>query len=214
MKFVLTSGYGLKEAVRGNVPHTGIDLAMPKGTELHSIADGLVTKVYDGSTNIGYGVKVHTDNGTDMVWGHMDKVSVHKGDFIQQGDLLGLSGNSGHSTGPHLHFGEMQNGHFIDPTSDVDLLQKFSGATEMVKPPWYDLWGNLEYGAREHMGNMIMDFLGALSDVVVSILDNVVLIGGSTLIILGVAGYKDGYRYASIMLVARILIKVILGGYV
>lgn len=214
MKFVLTSSYGMVESVRNNIPHTGIDLAMPKGTELHSIAGGVITKVFDGSTNIGNGVVVKTQDGTEMIWGHMDKVDVYEGKIVHQGDLLGLSGSSGNSSGPHLHFGEMQKGHFIDPTKDMDLLQNFSGATTMAKPPWWDLWGNFEYGAREHFSNLIMDFLGGLQDVVIALLDNIVLIGGSALIILHIAGYKDGYRYATLLLVARILLKVILGGYV
>lgn len=216
MKFVLTSGYGLVEAVRNSRPHTGIDLAMPQGTELHSIADGIVTQVFDGSTSIGKGIMLHAQNGKEMIWGHMSNVKVHPGDRVSQGDLIGLSGNTGNSTGPHLHFGEMVNGHFIDPSKDIGLVDSMSGTitTSMQKPPWWDLWGNLEWGAREHFANLIMDFLGGLRDVVVALLDNIVLIGDATLIILAVAGYKDGYKWASILFVARILLKVILGGLV
>ncbi|NRD80252.1 M23 family metallopeptidase [Bacillus sp. BRMEA1] len=212
MKFVLTSGYGMVEAVRGNTAHTGIDLAVPKGTELHSFATGIVTKVFDGSTNIGKGVMVKSQDGTEMIWGHMDKVDVHQGELIHEGDLLGLSGSSGHSTGPHLHFGEMQNGQFIDPSKDLSALQDHIGDTIIKQPPWWDLWGNITYHARENFGQLILDFLGAINDVFLALMDNIVLLGGSTLIILGVSGFKNGYRYAFLMFMVRILIKTLLGG--
>ncbi|QDP42962.1 metallo-endopeptidase [Bacillus phage vB_BmeM-Goe8] len=99
--------------------HTGIDMAMESGTKLLSPADGVVERIVDyGSQNIGKGVIVKTENGDHLIFGHLsDNSQVHVGQTVHSGDLIGLSGDSGRSTGPHLHFGvkDTQN-NFTDPT--------------------------------------------------------------------------------------------------
>ena len=128
MKFRISSEYGVLEEVRNGKFHNGIDLAVPKGTELHSISNGTIERVVDyGSQNIGKGVIIRTEQGELHVFGHMDNISVHKGDVVQVGDLIGFSGNTGHSTGAHLHFGLIKNGNFSDPSSLIPDLQHFTG---------------------------------------------------------------------------------------
>lgn len=130
MKFRISSEYGALEEVRNGKFHNGIDLAVPKGTELHSISNGTIERVVDyGSQNIGKGVIVRTEQGDLHVFGHMDNISVHKGDVVQIGDLIGYSGNTGHSTGAHLHFGLIKNSNFADPSNLVSDLQMYTGAT-------------------------------------------------------------------------------------
>jgi murein DD-endopeptidase MepM/ murein hydrolase activator NlpD len=112
----ITSRYGEIDHVHKK-PHTGIDLAMPEGTPLRSIDDGIIQKVVDyGDNNIGKGVIIQFEDGKQGIYGHLSEVKVKEGQIIHEGDIIGLSGNTGHSTGPHLHFGLKEDGHFIDPT--------------------------------------------------------------------------------------------------
>jgi len=129
MKFRLTGEFGELSLVRNNKPHSGIDLALPEGTQLRSIMDGVVEKVVNyGDANIGKGVIVRLDNGDRAIYGHMSEITVHKGQHVDAGQLIGLSGNTGNSTGPHLHFGLTDaNGAIIDPTKYAEDLAAISG---------------------------------------------------------------------------------------
>jgi murein DD-endopeptidase MepM/ murein hydrolase activator NlpD len=125
MKFRLTGKFGELSPVRDFQPHSGIDLAMPEGTTLRSIADGVVDRVYDGSGAIGKGLSVKLPDGTRTIYGHMNEVKAHVGEHVNAGEVIGLSGNTGNSTGAHLHFGMKDaSGHVIDPTSSRRQIGK------------------------------------------------------------------------------------------
>jgi Peptidase family M23 len=128
MKFRLTSEYGELSLVRDHL-HRGIDLAMPENTTLRSIADGVVERVVDfGNANIGKGVMIRHDDGTVAIYGHLNEVDVKPGQHVHAGDVIGLSGNTGHSTGPHLHFGMKDaQGNFVDPTPIAERVDAMSG---------------------------------------------------------------------------------------
>jgi bacterioferritin (cytochrome b1) len=84
--------------------HNGIDYALPVGTQLVSPIEGVVVEVdYDEN---GYGWYVKVENATEgALLAHMSEVQVQVGFVVEQGQNLGLSGNTGFSTGPHTHFG-------------------------------------------------------------------------------------------------------------
>jgi murein DD-endopeptidase MepM/ murein hydrolase activator NlpD len=91
------------------VMHEGLDIAAPHGKEVTSPADGTVIFAgLEGSygnvlvIDHGYGVKTR--------YGHLSKVEVHPGDHVHRGDLIGAVGNTGRSTGPHLHYEVRVNG--------------------------------------------------------------------------------------------------------
>ncbi|MGG2024196.1 M23 family metallopeptidase [Gottfriedia sp. S16(2024)] len=138
MKFRLSGAFGELSPVRDGRPHTGIDIAMPEGTELRSICEGVVQRVVDyGHNNIGKGVIIKGNDGNFYIYGHMSKIRVQKGTYVHDGSFIGLSGNTGHSTGPHLHFGiQAPNGHFIDPTSTFDHLVANSGNNSIGGALW------------------------------------------------------------------------------
>jgi murein DD-endopeptidase MepM/ murein hydrolase activator NlpD len=101
--------------------HTGIDLAAPLGTPLQAAADGVVllaTSSRDAAGRfVGYGnyVLVGHPDGLATLYGHLDRVLVTEGMVVQQGQVIGLEGSTGWSTGPHVHF-EVRYGHeFLDP---------------------------------------------------------------------------------------------------
>lgn len=122
--FRITSKFGDQESFRKS-PHKGIDLAIPEGTDLLSPVKGYVSEVFNyHSQNAGLGLKVKMQNGQELIFGHMSKISVNKGDIISVGERLGLSGSTGETTGAHLHIGLKENGQFLDPTLYERAFQK------------------------------------------------------------------------------------------
>jgi murein DD-endopeptidase MepM/ murein hydrolase activator NlpD len=107
---VLTSYYGW----RWGRMHEGIDLAVPSGTPVVSAAAGTV--IVAGWMG-GYGNLVVVDHGGGIAtaYGHNTSVTVAPGQQVAQGQLIAYSGNTGHSTGPHVHFEVRVNGAAVDP---------------------------------------------------------------------------------------------------
>ena len=89
--------------------HKGIDLAAPIGTKVKASAKGTVQ--FTGIKG-GYGkvVILNHGNGYQTIYGHLDSFLVKKGDRVRQGDFIARSGNTGRSTGPHLHFEVIRDG--------------------------------------------------------------------------------------------------------
>lgn len=96
--------------------HHGVDFAVPIGTSIRSTGNGIVISAKRRS---GYGKDIIIDheNGYITRYSHLSKINVNKGDTISHMNIIGLSGNSGISTGPHLHYEIVKNGRTIDPMS-------------------------------------------------------------------------------------------------
>lgn len=88
---------------RWNRPHTGLDFAMNVGSKVYAAFDGVVRLA---QVNGGYGrmILIRHYNNLETLYGHLDKILVKVGQNVKAGDLIGYSGNTGFSTGPHLHF--------------------------------------------------------------------------------------------------------------
>jgi hypothetical protein len=210
MKFRLTGKFGELSPVRNMQPHSGIDLAMPEGTTLRSVADGVVDRVYDGTGLIGKGLSVKFPDGTRAIYGHMNEVKAHVGDSVNAGDIVGLSGNTGNSTGPHLHFGlKDANGSVLDPTPYADKLASISG--EHLGPLGKVFAIGTE-SIREKAADMTTEIALGIFDALKDFLLAGTLIGAAVLIILKVAGWRDGGRWAGVLLVVNILLKFLFGG--
>lgn len=98
--------------------HTGVDLGCPVGTPVVNVMAGQVT--FAGWSNAGYGYLVVVENqGVQSFYGHLSRIDVRVGDVIDAGVAVGLSGNTGYSTGPHLHWEVRQNGVPVDPLTAV-----------------------------------------------------------------------------------------------
>jgi hypothetical protein len=133
MTYRISSRFLEQEPFRTH-PHTGIDFVMPQGTPLRSIKDGIVERVVDfGSSNIGKGVFIKWQDGKTAIYGHLSKITVKQGDIVQAGDLIGYSGNTGYSTGAHLHFGVKEGGEYIDPSPYIDLIQNMNNPSFIAK---------------------------------------------------------------------------------
>jgi hypothetical protein len=211
MKFQLTGKFGELSPVRDFKPHSGIDLAMPEGTTLRSVADGVVDRVYEGTGLIGKGLSVKFPDGTRAIYGHMNEVKAHVGDRLNAGDIVGLSGNTGNSTGPHLHFGlKDANGSVLDPTPYADKLASISG--EHLGPLGKVIAIGTE-SIREKAADMTTEIALGIFDALKDFLLAGTLIGAAVLIILKVAGWRDGGRWAGVLLVVNILLKFLFGVY-
>ena len=86
--------------------YNAVDLSTPAGTPVMAAASGTVIVAKSSGYNGGYGeyIVINHPNGTQTVYAHLSKVLVSPGDAVSQGDVIAHSGNTGESTGPHLHF--------------------------------------------------------------------------------------------------------------
>lgn len=94
--------------------HSGIDVPAPKGTNIVAAYDGEVAWSYY-SSSAGNWVGIDHGDGIYTVYMHMSKRLVSEGDMVKKGDIIGLVGTTGRSTGNHLHFGVRKNGKYVDP---------------------------------------------------------------------------------------------------
>ena len=107
----LTSTYGYRW---GGEFHSGIDLAVPIGTPVKAADGGTVT--FSGwRGNYGYLVIIDHDNGYQTYYAHNDSLPLSVGTKVGQGDIIAYSGNTGRSTGPHVHFEIRKNGSTLNP---------------------------------------------------------------------------------------------------
>ena len=133
---VFTSGYGYRDDPfhHGSDFHPGIDLAAPTGTPIHATADGIV--VTAGWNNGGYGNMVEIDHGKGIHtrYGHMSRVLVSGGEHVTRGQVIGLVGSTGHSTGAHCHYEVRIDNKPVNPipfmkSTDYLLAMKRGGET-------------------------------------------------------------------------------------
>lgn len=119
---VVTSSCGLRENPILNKMelHNGIDIAVVTGTEVAAVHSGVVTKIRT-STTFGKVLEYETEDGYKVMYAHLSEILVEKGDKIKQGDIVAKSGNTGLSTGPHLHYSLWKNDKLVDPMDYVDL---------------------------------------------------------------------------------------------
>lgn len=116
VKGVITSGYGKRTHPKfGEVAfHSGIDISVPIGTEVRSTADGIV--VFSGWTvGSGYTVIIEHGHGFTTAYAHNKENLVKVGQRVKRGDVIALSGNTGITTGPHLHYEIWKNGAHVNP---------------------------------------------------------------------------------------------------
>lgn len=103
-------------AANPQLRHHGIDIAAREGSPIRAPADGIV--VYAGPDDV-FGMLLIVDhgNGFKTLYGHNSRLNVRVGDSVSRGDIIALSGNTGESTAPHLHYEIRQNDQAIDPTA-------------------------------------------------------------------------------------------------
>jgi len=127
--FRISSGFGMRNDPKSGERkmHKGVDYATPVGTPIYAIADGTVKRKVnsnDMTYKTGYGKyiklyhsKVGNAKSVESRYAHLDDWSVPDGSVVKKGQLIGLAGNTGKSTGPHLHFEIRVDGIPVDPVA-------------------------------------------------------------------------------------------------
>ena len=112
----LASRFGLRRIFNGEprAPHSGLDVAVARGTPIKASAHGKVLAVDDYFFN-GQTVFVDHGNGLISIYCHLDRSDVQVGDSVAQGQRVGLAGMTGRASGPHLHWSVALNGVMVDP---------------------------------------------------------------------------------------------------
>ena len=114
----ITSWFGARPASDtngiGSTNHGGLDIGAPYGAPIYSAGAGTVT-LADWYGGYGNAVMIALDNGFTTLFGHMSSIGVSAGDRVAPGQIVGLVGSTGNSTGPHLHYSIFLNGQPIDP---------------------------------------------------------------------------------------------------
>lgn len=115
-----------KPAPQASPFHRGVDLSARRGTPLLAPADGIVaesTDLYQGQAKFGKVIVIDHGGGLRSMYAHLDQRTVSAGDAVTAGQAIGKTGNTGKTTGPHLHFEVAQDGRHIDPQRLVAALR-------------------------------------------------------------------------------------------
>ncbi|HHW02052.1 MAG TPA: M23 family metallopeptidase [Thermoanaerobacterales bacterium] len=111
----ITCAYGYRLDPFDHTPsfHHGVDIGVPEGTAVYAVRDGTVERVSENKT---YGINITLKSGMyEIRYAHLSGVLVDEGDSVKKGDIIARSGNTGKSTGPHLHFEVKCGGQYINP---------------------------------------------------------------------------------------------------
>ena len=103
--------------------HNGIDLAVRRGTPVRASQDGRVVAVGEGGQLGRYAIISHFVERYSSVYGHMERITVSRGQFVSQGDVIGSVGSTGRSTAPHLHFELRQGRRPVDPAALIARMR-------------------------------------------------------------------------------------------
>ncbi len=99
----------------GGVFHDGVDIPAPRGTPVLAAQEGNVIQILNSSSGYGNLIRLQHAGGVESFYGHLTDMGVRMGQHVLRGEVIGWVGNTGKSTGPHLHFGMAQNGQSINP---------------------------------------------------------------------------------------------------
>ena len=101
--------------------HNGLDIAVAEGTDIVAVKSGRVTEVRTSAT-YGKLLKYETEDGYTVMYAHLSKVLVKPGESVKQGQVVAKSGNTGLSTGPHLHYSLWKGDELLDPMDFLSAM--------------------------------------------------------------------------------------------
>ena len=120
IKYRKTSDFGLRTSPTKGASsnHKGVDYATPKGTHLKSPFDGKVVKASSDAKSGNY-IVIENNEGKRIILAHCDKTLYKTGDNVSKGSVIAHSGNSGTSTGAHVHIGQKEDGQYVNPNENL-----------------------------------------------------------------------------------------------
>jgi len=110
-------GYRIHPIYKVRKMHWGMDFSAPTGTEIFATGDGVVAKVVNSRRGYGKHVIIDHGYGYETLYAHMSKTDVRRGQRVKRGDVIGLVGNTGISSAPHLHYEVKKDGKKINPAN-------------------------------------------------------------------------------------------------
>ncbi len=138
--FRLSSPFGpRRHPIRGRAhSHSGADLAVPRGTPVHAVADGTVVALRTLRTGYGRHVVVDHGNGYSSWYAHLDRIdgTLHVGDAITRGSVVGTAGSTGSATGPHLHLEIRLHGVPMEPMALLQQAPTAPAPIIGIAPAW------------------------------------------------------------------------------
>ena len=113
----VTSLYGYREnpTAAGTQIHRGLDIAAPAGTPIYSVQDGTVIQAVHGHASYGNYILIADDKGRETRYAHCSVLTAAEGQKVKTGDKIAEVGNTGNSTGNHLHIEIKENGQYLNP---------------------------------------------------------------------------------------------------
>ncbi len=119
---IITSSCGEREnpILQKMEYHNGLDIAVAENTQAVAVKSGIVTEVRNSET-LGKVLKYETEDGYTVMYAHLNNVLVKKGENVKQGQIVAMTGNTGLSTGPHIHYSIWRGDMLINPMQFVDL---------------------------------------------------------------------------------------------
>ena len=119
---IITSSCGEREnpILQKMEYHNGLDIAVAENTQAVAVKSGIVTEVRNLET-LGKVLKYETEDGYTVMYAHLNDVLVKKGENVKQGQIVAMTGNTGLSTGPHIHYSIWRGDMLINPMQFVDL---------------------------------------------------------------------------------------------
>ena len=133
--------------------HQGVDLPLKTGDPIYAAFTGKVrmSKYFGGFGNL---IVIRHENGIETFYAHLSKRNVEVGDWVNAGDVIGLGGSSGRSTGPHLHFETRFNGFAFDPQWLIDFKTgELRHRLFVLKKKYFNIYSNYEQDFEDEMKN-------------------------------------------------------------
>lgn len=114
---LLTASYGMRihPFYKTLQPHQGVDYTIPEGSRVFATADGVVRDASNRSSTHGKTVVIDHGNGYETSYSHLSHINVRRGQQVRRGDIIALSGDTGLSLSPHLHYEVRKDGMRVDP---------------------------------------------------------------------------------------------------
>ncbi len=114
---LLTASYGMRihPFYKSLSPHQGVDYTVPEGSRVFATADGTVKEVTSRATSSGLTVVLSHEGGYETLYSHLGEIKVRRGQRVRRGDIIALTGNTGLSLAPHLHYEVRHQGVRVDP---------------------------------------------------------------------------------------------------
>lgn len=171
VRHIITHG-GRHNASWGK-PHGGVDYGVGEGTPVYAVKDGVVQETPYDSNGFGNYVKILHEDGKLSYYGHLSSMTAKSNTKVSAGDLVGYSGDTGNSSGPHLHFEVREGGQSIDP------LDYLAGATDSGgKDGAHPLKRNV-YKITGGAGDLMAPPMGGEGDVPATTFSNVKSVGSA-----------------------------------